>query len=42
MAEIKISEATQKDVSKIGELAYQVAMIHYHGIKKEFMRYRAS
>ena len=38
MSEIKITQAIVEDASKIGDIAYQVAQIHYQQIKKEFKK----
>ena len=38
MSKIKITQATSKDISEIGKIAYQVGLIHAQQIKKEFKK----
>ena len=38
MPKIKIAQASLEDVSEIGKIAYQVSLIHYKQVKKEFKK----
>ncbi len=38
MSEIKVTQAIAEDASKVGDIAYQVAQIHYQQTKKEFKK----